>query len=156
MRVVWLAVLLGGMAVIAAAALWVLSNQAQSTRALDPDDPQKVETGALIYAEQCAACHGVDLEGQPNWRDPLPDGGLPAPPHSAEGHTWHHEDQLLFDYTKQGGQALLGANFKSHMPGFGDRLSDDEIWAVLSFIKSTWPAQIQDLHDQRNAAVAGE
>jgi len=32
---------------------------------------------------------------------------------------------------------------KSAMPGFQDILSDADIWAVLSFIKSRWPEEIR-------------
>lgn len=35
---------------------------------LDADDAATVSLGAQVYAANCAACHGVDLEGQPNWR----------------------------------------------------------------------------------------
>ncbi len=66
------------------------------------------------------------------------DGTMPAPPHDDSGHTWHHGDQLLFDYTKKGGQEVIGSDFKSGMPGFGEILSDKEIWAVIEFIKSNW------------------
>lgn len=34
------------------------------------------------------------------------------------------------------------------MPGFGDELSDDEILAVIEFIKSTWPAEIRQRQAQ--------
>lgn len=107
----------------------------------DPGDPEQVALGRTVYADNCADCHGINLEGEPNWRVPLPQGGLPAPPHDESGHTWHHGDKLLFDYTKRGGQAVIGdgGGFKSNMPGFGETLSDEEIWAVLAFIKSTWP-----------------
>jgi mono/diheme cytochrome c family protein len=30
------------------------------------------------------------------------------------------------------------ADYRSDMPAFADKLSDDEIWAVLAFIKSHW------------------
>jgi mono/diheme cytochrome c family protein len=41
------------------------------------------------------------------------------------------------------------------MPGFGDVMTDDEIKAVLAFIKSTWPERIRKAQDQRNAAKQG-
>lgn len=100
--------------------------------------------GAPIYAEHCAACHGANREGQPNWRSPLPTGGLPAPPHDETGHTWHHPDQQLFEITKYGGQALAPEGFQSNMPAFGDQLTDRQITAVLAFIRSRWPQSIQD------------
>lgn len=107
------------------------------------DSSLQLAEGQKVYAEHCASCHGAMLEGQPNWRTPLATGGLPAPPHDESGHTWHHPDQVLFNYTKRGGQAMVGARFQSNMPAFGDTLSDDQIWAVLDFIKSRWPQDIQ-------------
>lgn len=111
--------------------------------------------GAQLYAENCASCHGVDLEGQPDWRAPGPDGIYPAPPHDETGHTWHHSDQLLFDYTKMGGAALMakkGIEYNSGMPGFGDQLSDEEIRSVLAFIKSTWPERLRAVQAERSRA----
>ncbi|MDJ0820190.1 MAG: cytochrome c [Paracoccaceae bacterium] len=110
--------------------------------------------GEVLYAEHCAACHGADLEGQPNWRVPNADGTLPAPPHDETGHTWHHDNLLLFDYTKLGGQGALArrgvTNFTSGMPGFADTLSDDDIWDILGFIRSTWPERIKAVQASRN------
>lgn len=92
------------------------------------------ETGAALYARHCAACHGANLEGQPEWRSPKADGSYPAPPHDAEGHTWHHDDAMLTDYVARGGQAVLdemGVSFRSAMPAFGETLTADEITAIL-------------------------
>ncbi|WP_370644306.1 c-type cytochrome [Ruegeria sp. SCSIO 43209] len=35
--------------------------------------------GAVLYAENCASCHGANLEGQQDWQTPDPDGVLRAP-----------------------------------------------------------------------------
>jgi mono/diheme cytochrome c family protein len=113
------------------------------------DDPAQVALGAEAYAAECASCHGADLAGQPDWQTRLPDGTYPAPPHDASGHTWHHPDALLLDYIRRGGAALIGGGFKSNMPGFADRLTEDEIQAVLAFIKSTWPAEVRARQEQR-------
>ena len=76
---------------------------------------------------------------------------MPAPPHDASGHTWHHDDRILFKLTKYGLGAVIGdKDYKSNMPAYEDTLSDAEIVAVLSFIKSTWPEAIQRRHDQLN------
>lgn len=98
-----------------------------------------IAQGRQIYANQCAACHGADLEGQPEWRTPLASGRLPAPPHDESGHTWHHPDEVLFRIVKEGTAAIVGGGYESDMPGFADALSDAEIRAVLDYIKSTWP-----------------
>ena len=114
---------------------------------LKPDDKAVVAKGKSVYKSQCAACHGFSLRGQRNWRVRKPDGKLPAPPHDKNGHTWHHSSKVLFDYTKLGPKALIGRDYQTDMPGYKDILLDAEIIAVLSYIKSTWPANIRKRHD---------
>ena len=111
----------------------------------DPDDTQQVTRGKSVYAQHCASCHGVRLEGQQNWRERLPNGRMPAPPHDASGHTWHHPDTVLFGITKHGlvPGKYAPPGYRSDMPAFGGALSDEEIWAVLAYIKSPWPQDIR-------------
>jgi mono/diheme cytochrome c family protein len=111
--------------------------------AVDAGDPAQVAQGQALYQSHCAKCHGANLEGQAEWRTRLPNGRLPAPPHDAEGHTWHHPDQVLFDITKGGLAAVAPAGYQSDMPAFGNVLTDREIAAILAFIKSRWPREIQ-------------
>jgi len=122
--------------------------QSEVTKA-DPADPALVERGNAIYAQHCAACHGANLEGQPNWQKPLPNGHWPAPPHDRTGHTWHHPDKVLFDVTKYGIQAMV-PDRESDMAPFKDVLSDGDIWAVISFIESTWPTEIRERQRRMN------
>ena len=123
----------------------------ESDRLLRPDDAKLVALGQKVYATQCAACHGQRLEGQPNWRQRGADGRLPAPPHDASGHTWHHPDDLLFRITKYGVvKAVDLKDYDSAMPAFEGRLSDEEIVAVLSWIKSQWPPEIRARLDRMN------
>ena len=63
---------------------------------------------------------------------------MPAPPHDKTGHTWHHSDAGLFRRQRRASPPSLAAT-KSDMPAFGDVLAEEEILAVLAFIKSTWP-----------------
>ena len=108
----------------------------------DPRDSAKVALGAKVYAQQCASCHGSNLEGQPKWRERGKNGRMPAPPHDESGHTWHHPDRVLFGITKSGlVPPYAPSDYASDMPAFGAKLSDDEIWAVLAFIKSHWVSQ---------------
>ncbi|MGR3514871.1 MAG: c-type cytochrome [Paracoccaceae bacterium] len=117
-------------------------------------DGRNIKNGQILYVEQCAACHGLNLEGQSNWRTPNADGVLPAPPHDETGHTWHHDNALLFDYTKFGGAQALAARgvtgFSSGMPAFSEVISDDEIWDILAYLQSTWPQWIQDIQRGQN------
>lgn len=136
------------------AALWVACLLPTSALGGHKLEGRDISRGQSVYAEQCASCHGAELQGQPNWQRQNTDGTLPAPPHDATGHTWHHDNQLLFAYTKRGGQEALAArgvtNFTSAMPAFGDVLSDEEIWDVLAYIRSTWPKRVQDIQAGMN------
>jgi mono/diheme cytochrome c family protein len=117
----------------------------------EPNDRDVVSRGEIIYAENCASCHGANLEGEENWRRRNSDGRMPAPPHDETGHTWHHPDQQLFDITKYGLANLSGlSDYESDMPVYEGILSDAEIIAVLSFIKSRWPQEIRERHDEMN------
>ena len=119
---------------------------------LQPGDAKVVAQGQSIYQTHCAACHGAKLEGQPNWRERDDKGLLPAPPHDASGHTWHHPDEVLVRITKLGvAKAANLKDYASAMPIYEGVLSDKEIVAVLSWIKAQWPAQIREKHDQMNA-----
>lgn len=124
---------------------------------LQPNDLHVVVAGERLYRTHCASCHGAQLEGQPNWRTPGPDGRLPAPPHDATGHTWHHPDELLFAITKYG--VARAANLPDHqsaMPAYEGVLSDEEIIAVLSWIKTQWPPQIRAQHDRLNEQASAQ
>jgi len=116
------------------------------------EDAEAVALGEGLYAEYCASCHGAELEGEGDWRVMKDNGMRPAPPHDETGHTWHHDDAKLIELTALGLEAVVGNGYKSEMIGFGDVLSETEILAVLAFIKSTWPDQIIDHHNQINAA----
>ena len=118
----------------------------------DASDPELVARGSTIYKQSCASCHGQDLEGQANWQVTKADGTLPAPPHDETGHTWHHNDDQLFEITERGTEAVVGGDYKSDMPGFSDTLDDAEVWAVLAYIKSQWPADIQAAHARREGS----
>ena len=118
---------------------------------LQHKDRAVVDVGKATYAENCASCHGVVLEGQANWRQRDAEGYLPAPPHDERGHTWHHPDSYLFLMTKYGIEEMIGKSYPNNMPVFEDKLTDDEIIAALSYIKSTWSGRIQLKHDQINA-----
>ncbi|VAX27162.1 Cytochrome c family protein, partial [hydrothermal vent metagenome] len=121
-----------------------------------PVDPALVAMGRPIYQQNCASCHSANLEGQPNWKDLNPDGRFPAPPHDASGHTWHHTDGILLQIIEKGSAEFIGDGYESDMPGFRELLSDEEMKAVLEFIKSTWPErerEYQDVLNQREREV---
>jgi mono/diheme cytochrome c family protein len=102
-------------------------------------DAAEVALGRQIYLEQCAVCHGQNAEGQPNWKQPDANGNMPAPPHDDSGHTWHHADELLYEITRDGFRdPLKPPDSPLTMPAFGDKLSEAEIRAVITYFKSLW------------------
>lgn len=148
-RLLVLAAVLLALVSLLAAGLWWW--QHTSVVRLSADNPAVVSQGEVLYGQHCASCHGVDLAGEPDWRSRKANGRLPAPPHDESGHTWHHPDAQLFHITKLGVGAAAGLDdYQSDMPAYDDILTDAEILAVLSYIKSTWPEQIRRRHDGLN------
>jgi mono/diheme cytochrome c family protein len=101
-------------------------------------DPKSVARGEKLYVQYCASCHGINLEGMPNWKEVQADGSFLPPPHDSNGHTWHHPDELLIEIITNGGDPNL---YTTKMPGFGGQLTETEIVAVLDFIKSHWEVE---------------
>jgi len=120
----------------------------------EPVTAADIEAGQALYAENCASCHGAELEGQPDWRRRLDTGRMPAPPHDETGHTWHHSDRNLFIVAK-GGVSAVVPGYESDMPAFEEILTDDEIADVLSYIKSTWPDRQREFQAEVSANDKG-
>ncbi|MEE8555716.1 MAG: cytochrome c [bacterium] len=107
----------------------------------DPRDGALVVRGERVYAQNCAACHGAAAVGE----DPkLPQGGRKAtggylaPALNGTGHAWHHPPDALFEIIAEGSRAA-----DSQMAGWGGRISDRDIGAVIAFIRSLWPGKVQ-------------
>ena len=155
------AIFLSAIAVSALAAIAAFAQaQGGNVRAEDvtflgqPVTRLQIVRGKEIYAQNCASCHGANLEGQPDWKRRLENGRMPAPPHDESGHTWHHSDQDLFAITKLGVGGVV-PGYESDMLAFGDILSDEDITAVLAFIKSTWPERQRDVQARITAKDGG-
>ncbi len=96
-------------------------------------DPGSVVLGQLLYGRHCASCHGLTLAGDSDWQTPNNDGSYPPPPQDSSGHTWHHSDQLLVNII------LNGSDFpQSQMEAFGGVITEDEVLAILAYLKSSW------------------
>ena len=103
---------------------------------------ERTANGESIYAATCAGCHGgPDGSG----------GNSAAGPHGPTGHTWHHPDGQLRDFVRKGKPSPGTVP----MPAFGDSLDDNEVDAVLAYIKTWWTeeqrasqAEISARHEQ--------
>lgn len=142
---------LAGMTLVFSLANWASTGTDGVLVQLQADDMKVVQAGEIIYQQQCAACHGTEMEGQPDWRTRNKQGLLPAPPHDASGHTWHHADDLLFEITKYGaGVVIDDPGYRTVMPIYETILSDEDIVAVLSYIKNSWPEEQRQWQDEIN------
>lgn len=111
-----LALALGGLGLFTGGLAWVLN---------DPRPPAGASRGERLYYSFCAGCHGVD--GRGSWRAALfliRPGDLT----SATG----QPEPYLFDVIKHGG-ASIG---RPGMPAFGAQLSDDDIRALVAYVRA--------------------
>ena len=113
----------------------------------------EIAIGEIVYSDNCASCHGVNLEGEVDWKQQNEDGTFRSPPHTADGHTWHHADSVLIEAIREGGERFEGLNIggTSNMPAVSETLTDEEILAVLTYIKSTWPEDVRAMQWQQTA-----
>jgi mono/diheme cytochrome c family protein len=111
-----------------------------------PLEPDPV--GKSLYENHCAECHGINGEGQDQSTSEL----IVAPPHNNSGHTWHHPDQQNFA-TVYAGRHFEGA---MEMPGFGDKLTEDEILSILAYIKTFWGEQELTMQAETTRTFAGQ
>ena len=86
------------------------------------DDPNLIRTGMIEYHELCVVCHGAP--GVPI--SPVGQGLNPSPPELAKESG--EEAGELFWVTKNGIK-MTG------MPAFGVTHSDEELWAIVAFMK---------------------
>lgn len=115
----------------------------------DPQDAEQVAVGAALYAWNCARCHGEDLGGELGWaqevtglsdeeiEDVAKRIGDVAPAHDEHGSTSRLPDDMLFKIIDEGPETVLDKP-DSRMPGYNDRLAEEEIWAIIAFMKSHW------------------
>lgn len=99
---------------------------------------QQVETGRQVFAEHCAVCHGDAAQGlHEDWRQRLADGSFPPPPLNGSAHAWHHPLSVLMQVINEGGVPLGG-----QMPGFADRLNDEQKLAAIAYFQNFWSDDI--------------
>ncbi len=98
---------------------------------------EHVESGADLFADNCASCHGNRGQGSFAWRKRGADGKFPPPPLDGTAHTWHHPLRALATQIKFGAPGGQGM-----MPGFAGTLSDEQILDVIAWIQARWPDEI--------------
>jgi mono/diheme cytochrome c family protein len=95
-------------------------------------DPAQVARGKMLFEKHCASCHGPEGKGQPgDWRVQGADGRYPPPPLDDSAHAWHHPTKVLHG-------AIRNGIPDTHMPAWGNKLSDAQIDDLVVYIKSLW------------------
>jgi copper transport protein len=105
---------------------WVSVNDAYRQQVVNPvpATAESIAKGSSVYSANCAVCHGTDARGD----GPMAQT-LNPPPSDLTVHITQHPDADLFDFVSNGIQG-------SAMPAFKDRLSEEERWNVLNYLKS--------------------
>jgi thiosulfate dehydrogenase len=91
-----------------------------------PADEANLVPGAKVYKEQCAQCHG--LPGKP--KSSIAQGMFPAPPELFHGIGVTDDDAWESYWKVENGIRMSG------MPGFKDRLTENQIWQVAVLVKN--------------------
>jgi mono/diheme cytochrome c family protein len=100
----------------------------QSAKAVDP-----LVLGQRLFNGKCAACHQPDGKGRPGQFPPLAQSDwLLGPPEIPVR-------ILLFGL--QGDITVAGQHLNGNMPVFGEQLKDEQIAAVLTYVRQEWGNQ---------------
>ena len=101
--------------------------------------------GENIYNKNCLSCHGPNGQGlAKDWKVKDENGNYPAPPLNGTAHTWHHSPEQLLYTINKGGVEMGG-----QMPAFEKRLTEEEKKALIEYMYSLWPKEIQEKYDDR-------
>jgi len=92
------------------------------------EDAASVEAGKLLYAANCASCHGVEGMG-----DGPASASLNPKPMPLATEMDALKDDYLFWRISEGGAF---SPFTSAMPAWKNIFTEDEIWQVVAFLRT--------------------
>lgn len=119
------------------------SAETKSASAVQQNQPAResdfaqIAKGVKLYQMNCAECHGTQAQGDPNWRQRDADGMFPPPPLNGTGHAWHHPKRMLHYVIANGSPGGQGK-----MPAWGEKLSGEDIDAIIAWFQSKWPDEV--------------
>lgn len=109
-------------------------------------DPKLVQAGQAIYIDNCSACHRSNGEGTPGTFPPL----------KGDATVQDHDPTTIIRVILDGAHAVAtdARPTPLSMPSFNWKLSNEEIAAVASFIRSAWgnaasPVSASDVQSMR-------
>lgn len=99
-----------------------------------------IDQGRQIYYANCVACHDERLRGKPTWDKKVQSQKMAGTPLNADGLLWQRTDAQIFAAIADGAIDVNGARRQIHDKGYRPPLTDDDVQALITFIKSTWTA----------------
>jgi cbb3-type cytochrome c oxidase subunit III len=101
--------------------------EAQKLKNPEADNAETIEAGKKLYARHCASCHGPNGKG---------DGGMAlsgGEPSDLTDDKW--------DYGSTDGEIFVAIRdgVSSDMLAYKDKLSEKQIWQVVTFLRSLGP-----------------
>ena len=98
--------------------------EAQQLKNPVPSDAESIAAGKKLYQRYCASCHGPEGKG---------DGSL-----ALSGGTPADLTDEAWDYGSTDGEifVVIRDGVSSDMQGYKDRLTEKQIWQVVTFIRS--------------------
>jgi mono/diheme cytochrome c family protein len=97
-----------------------------------PPTPENARRGAAVYEANCASCHGeTGLADAPQSRKLTPPPAQLGWLNKVPASRW---DGFMYWTVAEG-----GAPFKTAMPAYKTKLTDQEIWSVIGYIQARLP-----------------
>jgi mono/diheme cytochrome c family protein len=91
--------------------------------------PDLLAQGQVVYATNCASCHGTTGKGDGPQSASL---SVKTPDFTAQDRLSQKSDNDLYNEIKQG----IGQGSSPAMPAFASQLSDADLWAVTSYVRA--------------------
>jgi mono/diheme cytochrome c family protein len=86
--------------------------------------------GAKVFSTDCASCHQANGQGVPGAFPPLAGSDIVNGPASRVIH--------IVKYGLTGPVTVAGKTFNGQMPAWSPQISDSDIAAVITYIRSSW------------------
>ncbi|MDH5513301.1 MAG: cytochrome c [Gammaproteobacteria bacterium] len=108
-------------------------------------DQQAALRGAKLYKSFCQSCHGERGVGETvyPWNVGKP-GYFPAPALDDSQHAWHHSDEDLLEFIREGSPRT------PLMPAWKKNLSDKNIRDIIAYMKSLWSPRALECQGPRH------
>ena len=106
---------------------------------------EQIQAGGELFVENCADCHGADGEGG-EIKDKPGETHAPSTPTISSS---RHFDDTIFQIISYG---QPGEGMQAFGPAYGGQLNDQEIRAIIAFIRS-WDVPVEETDSQHSGGL---